>query len=113
MNDVIAILGSLIGAGGLAFIAYFFIKSKSGKGSAVLGAVSQLKQVFKQNEIKQITTDQLIIRKDIQEKEKLSEEKKEQIKNIQKQAAVEVAKILQEDNVEKLTKEIDDQWENI
>ncbi len=88
-----SILAGLVGAGGIAIVAIFYTKYMSGKGN-VGKALFDLKQKLGQENINLINKDQKIVVKNIIQSEKLSNNAKIKIKEIQKNASIEIVKIL-------------------
>jgi hypothetical protein len=111
MNKQILLVLAL--SGGLSILMIGIMRWFSGDKK---GAIETLK-VFKQNllkdDIKKISENQTIIKKDIEEKEKLSQEAQEKIIDIQKQASVEIEEILKEERIKNTSEEIDELWEKI
>ena len=102
------ILG-ILGAGGLAAIAYLFM-SFINKKSDITEVVHKITQKIKQSKIKIIEKEQVQVVKKIEDNEKLSEETKKEIVEIKKKANVEIKEILKKDNFEDLVEEVDELW---
>lgn len=112
MNGPINVLIGLIGCGGLAGIS-FLIASYFGKKSDILKAVHKVTQKNKEEKINQIEQKQTIVKVKIDKSEKVSEQAKTKIKEIQKEAVIEIEKILTEEKISNIHKSIEEDWEEI
>lgn len=107
------ILIGFLGCGGLALIVTFFMKWQRGDKSGILEEVHKVKQKFEIDKIKDVVKEQEVLSVNIKEKESLSKESVEKIKDIQKKAAKEVEEILKDDNIKRIHDQIDSDWEDL
>lgn len=107
------ILYGFIGCGGVATIAYF-ITQFMGNDLSISDIIDRAKQMLPQKKISNINTK---IVKDIlpsiKKDEKMAEETKKKIIDIQKKAATEISEILNEKDISKIHKEIEKEWSEL
>lgn len=107
-----SLLGTLLGCGALAGIAWWW-SSRGDKKSDVRAGVHKLTQALGVKKVEEIEEKQKVVVAEISKEEKISGESKEKIKDIQKKAAKEIGEILKEESISKIDKEIDETWDEL
>jgi len=108
-NIVLYGLGAVALAGGLALFLPKILGGSSKKKLLDMFKKEQ-KQKELQEEIKAVTQEQKVIATQIKASENASEETKEKIKKNLQAAAVEIQKILKEDNLSAIDAQIEEDW---
>lgn len=111
--DATNILLIIVGGGAFGLIISRILSSKVKIKSSVLKSVHDLLRKQGEERVTAVEERQSIVKANIENKEKVSEVAKEKIKEIQKKAAVEIQEILKEDNIKKISKQIEDDWNDI
>jgi hypothetical protein len=110
MNTIVY---GFLGCGGIAVIAYT-ITQFLGKDYSLSDIGDRLKQILPQRKISEVNTKIVKnILPSIVKEEKIAEETKSKIIEIQKKAAVEITEILKQGDIEKIHKEIEKEWADI
>jgi len=107
-----SIVGLLAGCGVLAAIAYWW-SSKSDKKGDIRNAVGAIFKKKTEAQIRDAEEKQKVVVAEIEKSEKLSEESKTKIKEIQKKAAKEIGVILKEESIAKIDEDIDKSWDDL
>ena len=111
--DAANILLIIVGGGAFGLVISRLLSSKVKIKSSVLKSVHDLLRKQGEERVTTVEERQNVVKTDIENKEKVSEQAKEKIKEIQKKAAVEIQEVLKEDNIEKINKQIEDDWNSI
>lgn len=111
--DSINILLVILGGGAFGLVVTRLFSSKIKIKGSILKAVHELLAKQGQDRADKVEELQTVVKADIDNKEKVSEQAKEKIKEIQKKAAVEIQEVLKEDKIEKIGKQIEDDWKDI
>jgi hypothetical protein len=111
MNKQILLVLAL--SGGLSLLMVGLMRWFSGDKKGAIETLKTFKENLIKDDIKKITDNQTIVKKDIEEKEKLSQEAQEKIIEIQKQASGDIEEILKEERIKNTSEEIDELWNKI
>ncbi len=112
MESLLTILVGFGGIGLVGAIAYF-ITSRSGSKSGIMGTIHKITQKIGQEKIEKIEANQNKIKTEITINENLIDETKVKITEIQNQAAAEIAEVLKKDNVSNIHSVIENEWGDI
>lgn len=112
MNPNLKVLYGILSCGGLGFLA-FYLSSKVGTKSKVLESIFNLTSKQKKEKIEQLEKKQNVIKVKLEESIKISKASKEKIQDIQKKAIKDIEKVLTENKVSNIHKEIENDWEDI
>lgn len=103
---------SVLGCGGLAALAVLWTRWSGGKGK-IRDILHSITQKASMEKIDALEKEQSGIEIKIRAKEKVAEDSKKRIEEIQKKAANDIEEILKENKVSKIHKRIDTEWEDL
>ena len=106
------VLYGFLGCGGAATIAYIWTQWSGSKGK-VGETLHKLTQKISKEKIDILEKKQTGIEIKIRAKEKVAEESKKKIEEIQQKAASDIEEILKENKISTIQKRIDTEWEDL
>ena len=104
---------SLLGVCGALAAGAYWLTSKGDKKTAGREEASGILQKIGLQKVKDTEEKQKVVVAEIDKNEKLSEESKTKIKDIQKKAATEINTILKEESIAKIGEDIDKSWDEL
>jgi len=106
------VIFGFLGCGGLATIAYLFMRGTN-KKSDIINSVHKITQKIGMKKIDEIEKKQNIISSNIEESEEFSKETREKVKEIKREASKEILKTLSRDEIKTIDEGIDEKWDDI
>jgi len=106
------VLYGFLGCGGLATIAYLWTQWSGGEGK-IRDILHNIVQKVSRAKIEALEAKQTGIEIKIRASEKISEESKRNIERIQQDAIKDIEEILKENNISKIHKVVDTEWQDL